>query len=245
MFASEPLAKPQAAKPADAMPAPDNLWIVIPAYNEGPRLKDTLQGLCDRYRNVVVVDDGSADDTGAAALSCPVWLLRHVVNCGQGAALQTGIDFALRQGADLIVTFDADGQHSASEIERLIEPVRAGQCDVALGSRFLGETVGMMWTRWLVLKLGVLFTRVFSRIRVTDTHNGLRALNRRAAGAIRITQNRMAHASEILDQIRLHGLRYIEVPVTIHYTEATREKGQSSWNALRIVGQLILGRLVR
>jgi glycosyltransferase involved in cell wall biosynthesis len=227
------------------MLAADNLWIVIPAYNEGPRLKDTLQGLCGRYRNLVVVDDGSADDTGAAALTCPVWLLRHLVNCGQGAALQTGIDFALRQGADLIVTFDADGQHSADEIERLIEPVRAGQCDVALGSRFLGETVGMAWTRWLVLKLGVLFTRVFSRIRVTDTHNGLRALNRRAAGSIRITHNRMAHASEILDQVRLHGLRYVEVPVTIRYTEATREKGQSSWNALRVVGQLILGRLVR
>jgi glycosyltransferase involved in cell wall biosynthesis len=231
-----------------APPGPDgsdNLWIVIPAYNEGPRLKDTLQGLCGRYRNLVVVDDGSADDTGAAALTCPVWLLRHVVNCGQGAALQTGIDFALRQGAAIIVTFDADGQHSADEIERLVEPVRAGRCDVALGSRFLGEAVGMVWTRWLVLKLGVLFTRVFSRIHVTDTHNGLRALNRRAAGAIRITQNRMAHASEILDQIRLHGLRYVEVPVTIRYTEATREKGQSSWNALRIVGQLILGRLVR
>lgn len=227
------------------MLSPDNLWIVIPAYNEGSRLKDTLQGLCGRYRNLVVVDDGSADDTGTAALTCPVWLLRHAVNCGQGAALQTGIDFALRQGADLIVTFDADGQHSADEIERLVEPVRDGRCDVALGSRFLGETVGMVWTRWLVLKLGVLFTRAFSRIHVTDTHNGLRALNRRAAGAIRITQNRMAHASEILDQIRLHGLRYVEVPVTIRYTEATREKGQSSWNALRIVGQLIMGRLVR
>jgi glycosyltransferase involved in cell wall biosynthesis len=236
------------ALPSSAAPlrdGPDNLWIVIPAYNEGPRLKDTLQGLCGRYPHIVVVDDGSGDDTGAAALGCPVWLLRHVVNCGQGAALQTGIDFALRQGADIIVTFDADGQHSADEIDRLVEPVRSGHCDVALGSRFLGEAIGLVWTRWLVLKLGVLFTRVFSRIHVTDTHNGLRAFNRRAAGAIRITQNRMAHASEILDQIRLHGLRFTEVPVTIRYTDATREKGQSSWNAVRIVWQLVLGRLVR
>jgi glycosyltransferase involved in cell wall biosynthesis len=224
---------------------PRDLWIVVPAYNEGPRLETTLRSLCSRHANIVVVDDGSGDETSAAALTHPVWLLRHIVNCGQGAALQTGIDFALRQGADLVVTFDADGQHSADEIDRLVEPVRSGRFDVALGSRFLGEAVGLVWTRWLVLKLGVLFTRVFSRIHVTDTHNGLRAFNRRAAGAIRITQNRMAHASEILDQVRLHGLRFTEVPVTIRYTEATREKGQSSWNALRIVWQLMLGRLVR
>lgn len=145
-----------------------NQWIVIAAYNEGSRLKDTLQGLCDRYTNIVVVDDGSEDDTGACALQYPVWLLRHVVNCGQGAALQTGIDFALRHGAEVVVTFDADGQHSAHEIETLVEPIRGGQYDVALGSRFLGQTIGMVWTRWVVLKLGVLFTRVFSRIRVTD-----------------------------------------------------------------------------
>ena len=233
------------AKPTNAMLSPDNLWIVIPAYNEGSRLKDTLQGLCGRYRNLVVVDDGSADDTGTAALTCPVWLLRHAVNCGQGAALQTGIDFALRQGADLIVTFDADGQHSADEIERLVEPVRDGRCDVALGSRFLGETVGMVWTRWLVLKLGVLFTRAFSRIHVTDTHNGLRALNRRAAGAIRITQNRMAHASELLDQIARSGLGYVEVPVTIDYSAYSLAKGQKLSDALRILVDLSAQRLHR
>lgn len=231
--------------PSRRVEAPAEPWIIIPAYNEGERLENTLEGLCRRYTNIIVVDDGSRDDTGVYALQYPVWLLRHVVNRGQGAALQTGIDFALRRGAEVIVTFDADGQHAADEIEALLAPVREGQFDIALGSRFLGATIGLVWTRWLVLKLGVLFTRVFSRIRVTDAHNGLRALNRRAAQTIRITQDRMAHASEILDQVYQHGLRYCEVPVTIRYTDATREKGQSSWNALRIVGQLVLGRLVR
>jgi glycosyltransferase involved in cell wall biosynthesis len=237
--------EPQAAPPVAA--APDaGVWIVIAAYNEGERLGETLRKLRQHYANVVVVDDGSRDDTGEVALGLPgVWVLRHIINCGQGAALQTGIDFALAQGAEYLVTFDADGQHSAEDIERLLAPVRSGAFDVALGSRFLGETVGMPRTRWLVLKLGVLFTRVFSRIRVTDTHNGLRALSRRAAGQIRITQNRMAHASEILDQIRQRGLRFTEVPVTIHYSSATMAKGQSSWNALKIVGQLLLGRFVR
>jgi glycosyltransferase involved in cell wall biosynthesis len=192
----------------------------------------------------VVVDDGSRDDTADVALRHPVWVLRHRLNCGQGAALQTGIDFALAKGADVLVTFDADGQHAAADVERLLEPVRSGRVDVALGSRFLGRAVGLRPTRRLVLKLGVLFTRVVSGLRVTDTHNGLRAFSRRAAQRIRITQDRMAHASEILDRIRHEGLRYAEVPVTIRYSDETRAKGQSSWNALKIAGEFLLGRMI-
>jgi glycosyltransferase involved in cell wall biosynthesis len=208
-------------------------------------LDQTLQELCRLDVNVVVVDDGSGDDTVAVARQHPVWVLRHIVNCGQGAALQTGLTFALAQGAEVLVTFDADGQHATEEIERLVAPIRAGHFDVVLGSRFLGQTVGLPWGRWLVLKLGVLFTWVFSQVRITDTHNGLRAFSRRAAQQIQIRQNRMAHASEILDQIREKGLRYDEVPVTIHYSRETLAKGQSSWHALRIAGQLLLGRMVR
>jgi glycosyltransferase involved in cell wall biosynthesis len=219
--------------------------VVIAAYNERERLGGTLASLRDWFPRVVVVDDGSQDDTAAVALQHDVWVLRHLINCGQGAALQTGISFALGQGAEVIVTFDADGQHCVEDIARLTEPVRMGRADVVLGSRFLGSTLGMPWSRWLVLKLGVLFTRVFSRIRVTDTHNGLRALSRKAAGRIQLVQNRMAHASEILDQVRQHGLRWCEVPVTIRYADGTLAKGQSSWNAFRIVGQLVLGRLIR
>jgi glycosyltransferase involved in cell wall biosynthesis len=221
------------------------VWVVVAAYNEERRLGDTLRGLCAVCSNVVVVDDGSADGTERVALAHPVWVLRHVVNCGQGAALQTGIDFAVGRGAEVVVTFDADGQHAADEIARLVEPVLRGRVEVALGSRFLGRAVGMPFMRRLVLKGGVLFTRVFSRVQVTDAHNGFRALSRRAAQAIRITQNRMAHASEILDQIRQEGLSYCEVPVTIRYTAETMAKGQNSWNSLKIVGQLVLGRIIR
>jgi hypothetical protein len=113
-----------------------------------------------------------------------------------------------------------------------------------LGSRFLGEASGLPWTRWIVLKLGVVFTRLFSQVRVTDTHNGLRAFSRHAAERIRIYENRMAHASEILHQLHLLGLRYCERPVTIHYSTETLAKGQSSWNAIAIVSQFIMGRFV-
>ena len=188
----------------------DDVWVVVPAYNEAQRLPATLGRLQARFPRVVVVDDGSADATAQSAMKCPgIWVLRHAFNLGQGAALQTGIDFALARGARFIVTFDADGQHDADDIPALLQPLREGRADVALGSRFLGRTVGMPRSRRLLLHAAVLFTRLFSRVRLTDAHNGLRAFSRRGAEQIRISLNGMAHASEIIDQIRRRGLRYL------------------------------------
>jgi glycosyltransferase involved in cell wall biosynthesis len=227
-------------------PSHPDLWVVVAAYNEESRIAKTLSGLqANDYRNVVVVDDGSQDRTSEVALQSGLWVLRHIVNLGQGAALQTGICFALEHGATTIVTFDADGQHDPSQITSLVTPLQQGLADVVLGSRFLGRAENIPWTRTLLLKGGVLFTRLFSSIKVTDTHNGFRAFSRAAALKFKIQQNRMAHASEILDQIHTLGLRFVEVPVTIRYTDDTLAKGQSSWNALKIIAELILGRLVR
>lgn len=239
--ASEPQTE-QASAPAE-LPKQD-VWVVIAAYNEAGRLGKTLAEVCPDWPNVVVVDDGSSDDTHATAARHTAWVLRHAINLGQGAALQTGIDFALRRGAQMVVTFDADGQHSAADISRLVAPLASGDVEVALGSRFLGTAENIPRLRWLLLKAGVLFTRVFSGIQVTDTHNGLRALSRHALLRIRITHDRMAHASEILDEICRERLSYCEVPVTIRYDAETLSKGQSAWNALRIVGQLLMGRLM-
>ncbi|WP_315853399.1 glycosyltransferase family 2 protein [Bremerella alba] len=218
----------------------------MPAYNEAARIGTTLQGLIHHFRNVVVVDDGSKDNTFDRLQELPVWALRHPINLGQGAALQTGIDFAVGHGADIVVTFDADGQHDVHDIERLVEPIVAKRAEVALGSRFLGnDAVNMPTSRWFILKLGVLFTRVCSRIKVTDTHNGLRALSRSSATKLRITQNRMAHASEILDQIQYLGLKFEEVPVTVHYSDVVLEKGQQNSAAVKVAAQFLLGRMVR
>ncbi|HWL07582.1 MAG TPA: glycosyltransferase family 2 protein [Planctomicrobium sp.] len=221
-----------------------DVWIIVPVFNESRRIENVISQLVATGASIVAVDDGSRDETHEILLRQNVWLLRHAVNCGQGAALQTGIRFALEQGARWIVTFDADGQHDAADLPRLLEPLRQGKADVVLGSRFLGRTVNMPWHRGVILRLAVLFTRCVSWIHVTDAHNGLRAMTREAAGSIRVRQNRMAHASEILDEIRLHHLRYAEVPVTIRYSADSLRKGQSSWNALRIVSQFLLGRFV-
>jgi glycosyltransferase involved in cell wall biosynthesis len=218
------------------------LFIVVPAYEESEVIGETVRTLAGASLHVIVVDDGSADDTAAVARRNGATVLRHLVNRGQGAALQTGIAFALARGARHIVTFDADGQHGIEAIPALLQPLVDGRAGVVLGSRFLGDASRVPFTRRVTLRVAVLFTRIVSGIRVTDTHNGLRAFTRAAAERLAIRQDRMAHASEILDQIAAAGQRYVEVPVRIRYSDYSRRKGQSSLGAFRIVIDYLLGR---
>lgn len=220
-------------------------FVVLPAFNEAAVIGHVVRELLALGLKVVVVDDGSADETASEARAAGAITLRHALNRGQGAALQTGIDYCLGRGAEILVTFDADGQHSTEDIPRLVRPVLDGVVDVALGSRFRGTTENMPALRRLLLKLAVLFTRMYSRARVTDVHNGFRVFSRRAAARIRITQDRMAHASELIDQIVGSGLPYKEVPVHVRYTEYSRAKGQRTSGALRILADYLLGDLTR
>jgi len=222
---------------------PFQVFVVIAAFNESSTIRAVVEKILSWYPHVVVVDDGSTDGTHLCVTDLRVHLLRHIINRGQGASLQTGIRFALDQGADVIVTFDADGQHDVEDIPSMVRPVLCGECDVCLGSRFMGTAHNIPLTRKLVLMGGVLFTRLVSGVRVTDIHNGLRAFSRQAARSINITMDRMAHASEILEEIQRKRLRFREVPVTIHYSTHSLHKGQSSWNALRIAAQVLLKKL--
>jgi len=226
-------------------PLPADTFIVVPAFNEARVIREVVAGLLAYTPNVVVVDDGSRDATAEAARAAGAVVVQHLINRGQGAALRTGMDYALARGAKLIVTFDSDGQHDPADLPALVEPVAAGACDVALGSRFLGETVDMPWVRRLVLRGGIWFTRLVSGVKVTDTHNGLRAFSRRAAELIEIHQDQMAHASEILDELPRRRLRYREVPVKIRYSDYSMSKGQSSMNSVRIVLEFLFHKLRR
>jgi glycosyltransferase involved in cell wall biosynthesis len=198
-----------------------------------------------RTYRVVVVDDGSSDATGQIALSAGATVITHPVNLGQGAALQTGIKFALQQGAAFVVTFDADGQHRPSDIARLIEALTDYDAAYALGSRFLGSSRGMPLGRRLLLQVAIWLTRVMTGLRLTDTHNGLRAMTRDGASRIFLRQNRMAHASELLEQIAASGLRHVEVPVTIDYTRYSLAKGQRLSDSLAILFDLSAQKLHR
>jgi glycosyltransferase involved in cell wall biosynthesis len=220
-------------------------FVVIPAFNEEAAIEKVARDVAALYPNVVVVDDGSLDETCAAARRAAKYVLRHALNRGQGAAIQTGIEFALRSGAKYVVTFDADGQHCVEDIAALVGPVARGECDVSLGSRFLGQAVDLPPGRHLTLRLAVLFTRLTSRVKLTDTHNGLRAFSRSAAARIEIRLDGMAHASELIDSIMDLKLRYKEVPVTVRYTAYSTAKGQTSRGAVRVALHYLVGRMIR
>jgi glycosyltransferase involved in cell wall biosynthesis len=222
-----------------------HVWVVIPAFNEGPVIGGVVAQVVGLYPRTVVVDDASTDNTAALAARAGAVVVRHPINLGQGAALQTGITFALDAGARYIVTFDADGQHQTGDVERMLAALKQSGADIALGNRFGGEALDAPWSRRALLRLAVLFTVLTTRLRVSDAHNGLRVLSSAAAAKLHIRQNRMAHASEILKQIRHLGLRYIEVPVTIRYTSYSLSKGQGIGNALNILADLFMGRFVR
>lgn len=215
-----------------------HIWVVIAAYNEVGEIARVVVEVRQRGYTVLLIDDGSTDATAATAEKAGAVVIRHPVNLGQGAALQTGIEYALREGADVIVTFDADGQHRVADIDVLIDAMAKHNVDFVFGSRVLGGAINIPSTRRLLLKAATWFTRITSGLSVTDTHNGLRAMTQRGAGAIRLRQNRMAHASEFLNQVSASKLKYIEVPVTIEYSAYSLAKGQKLGNSLSILVDL-------
>jgi glycosyltransferase involved in cell wall biosynthesis len=221
------------------------VFVVIAAYNEAGAIPRVLSDVLRLGYEVVVIDDGSRDETADVTARVGATVLQHRVNLGQGAALQTGIAYALRQGAERIVTFDADGQHRAHDIPKLLEALDRSGADYALGSRFLGTSIALPSLRRLILKAATVFTRMTTGLRLTDTHNGLRAMTRRGASSINLRQNRMAHASELLDQIARSGLPYVEVPVTIEYSAYSLAKGQRLGDSLAILVDLSAQRLQR
>lgn len=197
------------------------------------------------FANVVVVDDGSADESANIAEAAGARVLRHPFNIGQGAALQTGMDFALASGAEYVATFDADGQHCIEDVTVLLDGLRAAQADIALGSRFLGTAESIPSSRRLLLRVACWFTRLTTGLDLTDVHNGIRVMTSEAARRISITHNRMSHASELLEQIAANKLNYIERPVTIRYTAYSLAKGQTMWNSIVILSELLIYGLQR
>lgn len=190
--------------------------------------------------NVVVVDDGSKDDSAAQAEAAGAVVVRHPLNLGQGAALQTGITYVLdRTDADYLVTFDADGQHAPSDVLAMLERAEDEDLAFVLGSRFLEGPAQVGWLKRLVLRTAAVASSRTSGMRLTDAHNGLRVLRRDAASQLDLHQNRMAHASEIVRQLGATALPWAEHPVHIAYTDYSRAKGQSLWNSVNILVDLL------
>lgn len=227
--------------------ASDRIFVIVPAYREASVLPTTIRALLPLRYSIVVVDDGSRDGTEAALRGLPIHYLRHATNLGQGAALQTGMDYALSQGAEIVVHFDADGQHPADQIPQLIEPILRGESDVVLGSRFLRpkDRALVPWGKRIALRIGIFVSGLLTGVWLSDAHNGLRALSRTAAARIYMRENGFAHATEILACLREARLRYCEIPVGIRYTPYSVRKGQPISNGLNVVVDLLLSRVLR
>jgi glycosyltransferase involved in cell wall biosynthesis len=223
--------------------SPDrSLYIVIPYYNESDVIGEVLEDICSYVPDaqVVIVDDGSARKFPENLLTPAISCLSHCSNLGQGAAIQTGITYSLDQGAEIIVTFDADGQHQASDILPTVRVLKENRYDIVFGSRFLGSAEKIPGVRKFLLKSILFFYWIVTGVKLTDYHNGFRAMNRKAAETIIISQNRMAHATEIFQQARKHKLIWKEVPVHIRYTTYSMKKGQRLIDSLKIITDLLL-----
>jgi polyprenyl-phospho-N-acetylgalactosaminyl synthase len=211
-------------------------WIVVPAFNEAGVIGDVITDLRSVFANVVCVDDGSADGTGDVAGRAGAHLVRHPVNLGQGAAIQTGVEYARSQpGARVFATFDADGQHRVEDVVTMIDRLDSGDVDIVIGTRFGPGVSRPPLLKRLVLQTAVWLSPRGRRLGLTDTNNGLRVFNKTVADGLDITMNGMSHATEFVMLIAENHWRVAEQPVEVLYTEYSSAKGQPLLNGVNIV----------
>jgi polyprenyl-phospho-N-acetylgalactosaminyl synthase len=217
-----------------------DVYVVVPALDEATVLGAVLEELLATFPNVVVVDDGSRDGSAEIAHQAGAWVARHPMNLGQGAALRTGLEVALRfPDARYFVTFDSDGQHRVDDAVRMVDLLRHSDVQIVFGSRFLepGSEPPSRAKR-LLLRAARAYTNRRSGLRLTDAHNGLRAFDREVAQALELRFYGMAHASEIADIVGRRGFPYTEIPIDVLYTDYSVGKGQSMVNSINILFDL-------
>ncbi len=213
------------------------VWIVIPAFNEAAVIGEVIADVRSVFDHVVCVDDGSTDGTGEIALRAGAHLVRHPVNLGQGAAIQTGVEYARKQpGAQVFATFDADGQHRVKDVAAMIDRLVTADVDVVIGTRF-GTHEGSRppFFKRIVLRTAARLSRRGRRLGLTDTNNGLRVFNKKVADGLDITMSGMSHANEFVSLIAENHWRVVEQPVEVLYTDYSRSKGQPLLNGVNII----------
>ena len=202
---------------------------IVPAYNEEKRIGSVVQSLFEHVDRVVVVDDASVDNTSPEARKA-------------GAALETVHAYAREVGADFVLHFDGDAQFDVGDIKPALERLKKEGADILFGSRFLGVDSNMPWFKKNILSpVGRMVNNFFGAVRVSDAHNGFRILNKKALGNIQITQDRMAHATEILTLTKQKGLKHTEFPVKVTY----HEYGQRASNGFHIIKDLVFGKFIK
>jgi len=222
--------------------------IIIPVYNEAKMVGRTIEEVLKNFPHVICINDGSTDESEFVLEQiAQIKTINHPINLGQGAAIQTGIDFALQdKKLEFFVTFDADGQHGINDVKNMIDSIQGSNTDIILGSRFLGSTQNMSALKKFILKLAIKFSNLTTGLTLTDTHNGLRVFNRKVAEKLNITMSDMAHASEITQRIADEKFVYKEMPVTITYTEYSVMKSHNpNLNAINILFDTLLHKVTK
>lgn len=225
-----------------------DVWIVVPAYNEASVIGDVITEIRSVFDHVVCVDDGSKDGTGDLALCAGAHVVSHPVNLGQGAAIQTGVEYARsRPGAHVFATFDADGQHRLKDVVAMIDRLSADDVDMVVGTRFAEPSASKPpLLKRIILRAAAMLSPNSRQLRLTDAHNGLRVFNKKVADGLNITMNGMSHASEFIALAVENQWRVAEEPVEILYTDYSKSKGQPLLNGVNIVFDgLLRGRLSR
>jgi glycosyltransferase involved in cell wall biosynthesis len=225
-----------------------DVWIVVPAFNEASVIGDVVADIRSAFDHVVLVDDGSKDNTGDIALRAGAHVVPHPVNLGQGAAIQTGVEYARSQpGAQVFATFDADGQHRLKDVVRMIDRLSTDDVDLVVGTRFAEPTASKPpLLKRIILRVAALVSPSSRQLGLTDAHNGLRVFNKKVADRLNITMSGMSHASEFITLAVENGWRVAEEPVEILYTEYSKSTGQPLLNGVNIVFDgLLRGRLSR
>ena len=218
----------------------DNIYILIPVYNEENQIRKVILELKEIFQNIIVVNDGSTDKTENIIDSYKnVIKISYKKNKGKGYALRKGLSYAKRNNFDQLILMDADGQHNPSEIKKFIKKLDEGY-DFVSGSRFIKNNSNIPVGRKIILFGGKLIEKVLIGINLTDAHNGYRAMGKNAIKKIKINENRMAYASELMFEVIHNDLKYTEVPVKIKYTKETLSKGTGSL----LTGFKILFRLI-
>ena len=217
---------------------------VIPAYNEGARVGKVVAEAKRFVDAIIVVDDGSRDDTARFASEAGAIVLRHMENCGAGAATMTGIAAARELHAEIVVTLDADEQHDPSDIPALLEPIRRGEADVVFANRF-GQRNRIPLIRRFFNGVGNVITFVATGKWISDSQCGFKAFGPKAVAEIQLRMSGYEFCTEIVRECAKWHWRVIQVPAKVLYSEYTLAKGQSFASGVKTALRILLRSFLR
>ena len=222
----------------DIPPITSDIYIILSCYNEEETLEEVVNSLVERGFKVIIVDDGSKDDSPVIARRLVkecypnVYHYRHIINVGLGGAIKTGIQAALSKGADIMITFDADGQHNPDDLYNMYPPLQEGKADVVIAARdFKDMPTGRRFGNTVMNYI----TYVFQGKMVKDSQSGLRAFTNNAARKLNLKSPHYGVSSEIIGEIKRRNLKLMEVPMTTIYDERTIQKGTNTMVGIKIV----------